>query len=356
MGDKTGIAWCDASWNPLRGCSRVSAGCEHCYAEKVAHRFSGPGQPYEGLTREGRWNGTIKLVPKHLRDPLHWRRPRRVFVNSMSDLFHEGVPLDYLDRVFAVMALAARGRLRKRDAWRKDAAERQGPGHTFQVLTKRPERMREYIRDPDAPARIWLQARRLDPWGDGRTVYGGHLQPRSGEQNTLPEWPLPNVHLLASVEDQKAADERIAILLDTPAAVRGISAEPLLGPLDFFWTRDAHGLGESGGWVDPLRGWSHDGHGDSCGVNRLNWVIVGGESGPGARPCHVEWIRSIVQQCQEAEVPCFVKQMGRGASMHTDAGRGFHVRDGDGYIVLKCPKGDDPAEWPEDLRVQEFPA
>lgn len=154
-------------------------------------------------------------------------------------------------------------------------------------------------------------------------------------------WPLPNVHLGVSVEDQNSADERIPILLDTPAAVRFISAEPLLGGLDL-----SMGL-ETFRATDPML---------QRDPAPIDWVIVGGESGPGARPCHVEWIRSIVQQCQEAEVPCFVKQMGRGASMHTDAGRGFHVRDGDGYIVLKSPKGDDPAEWPEDLRVQEFPA
>lgn len=191
---KTTISWCDATWSPVRGCSRVSPGCGGsdgggCYAERVAHRFSGPGQPYEGLTRltKGgpRWTGKIRLVPEALDQPLRWKNPRRIFVNSMSDLFHEGIPDDFIDQVFAVMALA--------------------PQHQFQVLTKRPDRMRQYcasLGDGAAPDRITMAALALD---HNRT--GG-----------LVKRPLPNVYLGVSVENQEAADERIPLLLQTPAA------------------------------------------------------------------------------------------------------------------------------------------
>ena len=145
MSAKTGIEWTDATWNPVRGCSRVSEGCRNCYAEKVAYRFSGPGQPYEGLVRINaagerklEWNGQVQLVEKHLLDPLKWKEPRRIFVNSMSDLFHENIPDEWIDKIFAVMALS--------------------PQHTFQVLTKRPERMRKYLSAPETRERIRREA------------------------------------------------------------------------------------------------------------------------------------------------------------------------------------------------------
>ncbi len=181
---KNGIVWTDETWNPLRGCSRVSEGCRNCYAESVARRFDGPGLPYEGLIASGgQWNGQIKLVPEKLDEPLRWQRPRRIFVNSMSDLFHPNVPNEYIDRVFAVMALASQ--------------------HTFQVLTKRPERMLEYL--------------------NRRTT-------------------MPNVWLGVSIENQVTADERIPLLLQTPAAVRWVSAEPLLRPVDLFHVHEANGF------------------------------------------------------------------------------------------------------------------
>jgi protein gp37 len=323
VADGTGIAWTDATWNPLRGCSRVSEGCRFCYAEGVAARFSGPGLPYEGLARSTpqgpRWTGKIRLVPEVLDQPLRWRRPRRIFVNSMSDLFHEDVPFAFIDRVFAVMALSY---------W-----------HTFQVLTKRPARMREL----------------LTRWAESR------LTLRDGYGTVL-----PNVCLGVSVEDQRAADERIPELLGTPAAVRFLSCEPLLERVSLFAFLKGQHRDES---LAALR---------SPPMPGLDLVIAGGESGPGARPCDVSWIRSLVAQCREAHVPAFVKQLGAHVIDRNDAGwdgvdptdwpshleaedRIEHDEADTGYqgapvrVRLRDRKGGDPAEWPEDLRVREMP-
>ena len=261
----TTIEWTDRTWNPTRGCARVSSGCEHCYAERIARRFDRPGGSYEGLTTSnGRWNGQIRLVPEKLEEPLRWRKPSRVFVDSMSDLFHESVPDYYIEMVFHVMGLAHQ--------------------HQFQVLTKRPERMRAL-----------LQSCELQD-----AICGAEVP-----------WPLRNVWLGVSAEDQTTADERVPLLRETPAAIRFLSCEPLLGPIDL-----SHAQG-------------------------IDWVIIGGESGPGARPCATEWIYSIVKQCWwEAGTACFVKQLGqRWARTHGARSR----------------KGADPTEWPESLRVRWFP-
>lgn len=255
MGDKTKIEWTDATWNPVRGCSRVSEGCRNCYAEGVANRFKGEGMPYEGLiAKGGQWNGQIKLVPENLDQPLRWNRPRRIFVNSMSDLFHENVPDDFIDQVFAVMALADR--------------------HTFQVLTKRPQRMMEYLKKFDSQDALFRDK------------------------------GLPNVWLGVSVEDQATADERIPLLLQTPAAVRWISAEPLLDHLDLCSISPAN----QPKWIDAVNGWHF---GRPC--NKLDWVVVGGESGKNARPMQREWARSLRDQCQAAGVPFLFKQWGEWA-------------------------------------------
>lgn len=324
--DRTEIQWTDSTWNPVRGCSRVSAGCENCYAEKIAKRFSGPGKPYEGLVnKHGAWNGTMREVPEHLFDPLRWTKPRMVFVNSMSDLFHEGVADEYIAAVFGVMAAA--------------------PQHTFQILTKRPERARYWfdrtrtideidaarttIHDddgPGTPGRLECLYRALvaeaehHPKGDGGPLHTKHAADPVGP------WPLPNVWLGVSAENQEAADERIPILLDTPAAVRFVSAEPLLEAVDF----DS----------PVLRHHYRPGH-------TIDWIIIGGESGPGARPCNVQWIRSIVQQCREAGVPCFVKQLGARAV-------GLPRPSPGDVVVRRDRKGGDPTQWPEDLRVREM--
>lgn len=260
----TSIEWADATWSPVRGCSLVSEGCRNCYAMRLAGRFAGPGQPYEGLARrvngQARWTGEVRFVPGVLDQPLRWRKPRRVFVNSMSDLFHEELPDELIDLVFGVMAIAER--------------------HTFQILTKRPERMRAYMRDRD--------------WGEAANwALHQFAGPLDGDMHLLGEIvpPLPNVHLGVSVEDQATADERIPILLDTPAAVRWISAEPLLGPVSLA----RRGL-EPVSFYDTPRG--------------LDWVVAGGESGPGARPCDLNWLRALRDQCDAAAVPFFLKQLG----------------------------------------------
>lgn len=337
---KTKIEWTDRTWNPVRGCSRVSEGCRNCYAEKMAARFSDKGQAFEGLATRSpaRWTGKVRLVEEHLSDPLKWRKPQRVFVNSMSDLFHDGLSDEDIDRIFSVMALA--------------------PQHTFQVLTKRPERLREYTtgmnyrHSPDgnfsiSPATVLTQtALRFNLLRDAQALIQA--------VHTI-KWPLPNVWLGVSVEDQKTADERIPLLGRVPAAVRFVSAEPLLGPVDLL----PHLYGQT-----------------SCG--RPDWVITGGESGPGARPCRLDWLRNVVQDCQEAGVACFVKQLGSKFAVnyydheyreeyeshgwewpepmdwnthHGQPPIGSRVR-----IQLKSRKGGDTDEWPPDLRVRQFPA
>ena len=318
------IQWTDKVWNPVRGCSRVSSGCggPHgqggCYAERQAARFNGPAEPFQGFVRghgvDARWTGKVALIEDKLREPLGWKKPSRVFVNSMSDLFHEALPDEAIERVFAVMALASQ--------------------HTFQILTKRPERMRSWATTERRAERIgeWMQEMALP--ANGRSY-----------KRFCDRWPLPNVWLGVSVENQATADARIPILLDTPAAVRFASYEPALGPVTLTWLRVADGN------VDALRGIRHDDF-ESSGVApskdraKLDWCLVGGESGPGARPCDVAWIRSIRDQCKAAGVPCFVKQLG-ASPMGV-----FPVP----YWRPIDRKGGDPAEWPSDLRVREFPA
>ncbi len=274
------------TWNPTRGCSRVSEGCRHCYAEGIAARFSThalqtgeePGGVFAGfatMTKSGpRWTGKVELLASKLDEPLHWKKPCRVFVNSMSDLFHEALPDEAIDRVFAVMALC--------------------PQHTFQVLTKRPERMGNYI----------------DGHQHGRMCRVAEDIPIRGDKPNAP-FPLPNVWLGVSVEDQKTADERIPLLLKTPAAVRFVSYEPALGPVDF---AKVAGPGSANHLANVF-----DGNalyiGDIGGIDfawtrrgMLHWVIAGYESGPGARPADIEWIRSVKDQCVAAGVSFFYKQ------------------------------------------------
>lgn len=330
----TGIEWTDETWNPIRAiatygdseprpnqlansfgvievrgwhCERVSAGCVNCYAERINQQRFGTGLPYNRASRD---RVEVVLDERTLRAPLSWRRSRRVFVCSMTDLFGEWVPDGYIDRVFAVMALAQR--------------------HTFIVLTKRPERMRAYISSRDSrPSwpgpidNITHEMERLGNW--------------TGEAFAVAEmasWPLPNVWLGVSVENQQVADTRIPELLATPAAVRWVSCEPLLGPVD---------LDGAGGWIAGLHP-----NGSDAG---LDWVVAGGESGPGARPCNVEWIRGIVGQCQAADVPVFVKQYGSRPELRLGSQRS----GGMVALRLRDRKGGNPLEWPEDLRVRQWP-
>lgn len=360
----TNIEWADKTWNPIAGCSIVSPGCIHCYAMLMASRLEAMGQPkYAGLTKKVNgnavWTGKVRLDEAALTLPLCWRKPARIFVNSMSDLFHEDVPDDWIDRVFAVTARC--------------------PQHQFLMLTKRAERMRDYMTDGQSAAR------RISEISKG----------------TLIRWPLPNVWAGASVEDQARADERIPILLDTSAALRFISAEPLLGPVDISqWLGEAqHGTEERRErgvqgrhvWVAGDRPVGADladaqqprevdadsrsrdqataSGGRTAEVNRgilqrerqdyledrpwstLDWIICGGESGPGARPCDVAWVRSLVAQCKAAGVACFVKQLGGNpAPIRIEAGS---VKE---RLFLRDGKGGDPSEWPADLCVREWPA
>ncbi|MCA3003747.1 MAG: phage Gp37/Gp68 family protein [Phycisphaerales bacterium] len=351
------IEWTDKTWNPVIGCTPVSPGCLNCYAATMARRLEAMGvkeyQPRLSDTefdaadnaetiriaevRGGRavFTGEVRTLPDRLAEPLKWRKPARVFVNSMSDLFHESVPLAFQVKVFATMAVAN---------W-----------HTFQVLTKRPDAM---ARVTNAPA-FWLavaaQAYKISEDGNAGLTPAQASQLASGKG-----LPLPNVWLGTSVEDQHAADERIPHLLRCAAAVRFLSCEPLLGAVDL---RD-HLMGVDANHGNCVVcgntiGCTCDGDGAM-----IDWVIVGGESGPQARPCDVAWILGIVRQCREAGVPCFVKQLGAKpvfepfhANQPSRVGVWFEPTGGDDCDtrLIRDRKGADSAEWPEDLRVRQWP-
>lgn len=338
MSSNSAIEWTEATWNPVVGCSKVSEGCRFCYAMRMAARVASiadrlgeqasaqqrayqhvvqrragdVGDPKTG-TPLPQWNNRVRCVPEALEIPLRWRKPRRIFVNSMSDLFHKDVPFEFIDRVFAVMALC--------------------PQHTFQVLTKRPERMAEYLRydHADAIIRGTSPRRRIEEaaWGICRDYnLGGVYIDRAA-------WPLPNVWLGASVENQETADERIPHLLKCPAAVRFVSAEPLLGPVDLSpqfllqWSGGIRRLNRA----DMERGVIAD----KVPHPAIHWVIVGGESGPGARPMEYDWARAIISQCLAADVPCFYKQGGSAHACEHSAKGG----------CLDCA--------PADLRFRQWP-
>jgi len=264
----TNIPYLDEVWNLTRGCTKVSAGCKNCYAERLLRRFC-----TDTLTGDYRFDGFKADCPIELCDdkvldrPLHWRKPRRIGVCFMSDLFHKKVPDEFQDKVFAVMALT--------------------PQHTYVLLTKRPERMREYLRREDHAELVYQAARHLRSlgWPTGSYV--------------VPSWPLPNVWLGVSVENQQAADERIPLLLETPGN-HWVSCEPLLGPValsGLYWTFFAID------YPTELPNPAPTNHQDG-----IDWVVVGGESGPKARECEVLWIADIAQQCLRADVPFYCKQ------------------------------------------------
>jgi len=278
MGDKTNIEYLDATWNPIKGCSHVSPGCENCWAERQAARFSKSGEVFHGLTSGGRWSGPVRFYEKELYKPLHWKRPRRIGVCFMGDLFHPTVLFDWVSKIFAVMAKARQ--------------------HTFVVLTKRPERMLEFIEwAGSSPCPSGALYNYID---DDIDIFTEDIVP----------WPLPNVLLGVSVEDQGTAAQRIAKLLRCDAALRYVSIEPMLGPIDLTHL-DVDGAGDPD-WcqIDALTG-RHTDMGRPCKdiPAKLGWVVCGGESGPGARPMHPDWARSIRDQCKRAAVPFFMKQM-----------------------------------------------
>lgn len=296
MAQDSAIEWTDNVWNPVTGCTKVSTGCKNCYAETMARRLKAMGVPqYQNvLDDKGCWNGKVTLVHSALDAPLHWRKPQRIFVNSMSDLFHEDVPDEFIDKVFAVMALC--------------------PQHTFQVLTKRPERMAAYLNESnrDTQSEVWECMTNEHGWLSREDCVGIAVEGCGAVVYPIdPAWPLPNVHLGISAENQETLDERLPHLINTPAALRFLSLEPLLGPIELFKTKASSLLGRRFSEV-------------------IGWVIVGGESGAGARPCNIEWIRNIVAQCKAAGIPCFVKQ---------DSG----------------PKPGKQGRIPDDLWIKEFP-
>jgi protein gp37 len=310
------------TWNPSTGCDQVSPGCDNCYALTMAKRLKGMGQAKYQRDGDPRTSGPgfgVSIHQHELDAPLRWRKPRRVFVDSMGDLFHDAVPDEFIARVWAVMALT--------------------PHHTYQVLTKRHGRMRSLLNSDEFTNTV------ID-------IVADHpLLDRRREQGRWPvcEWdgsfPLPGVWLGVSVEDQKRADLRIPALLDTPAVVHFLSCEPLIGPVDLWFGHPAS-LAERAAMREIYpNGLPSNSLNAQIGAEQarrregLHWVIVGGESGARARPCDPEWIRSLVKQCQAAGVPAFVKQLGSVWARQNGADS----------------KGGDPQYWPEDLRIRQFP-
>lgn len=297
MSDGTTIEWTEATWNPITGCSVTSPGCTNCYAMKLAGTRLRNHPSREGLTVDSKagpvWTGEVRLNDQWLDQPLRWKRPRMIFVCAHGDLFHESVPDEWIDKVFAVAALC--------------------PQHTLQILTKRSARMREYVGSlRDRCDLIGFAAARI--WG-GKDPDGVFEDVMSIVQSTL-----PNVWLGVSVEDQARARMRIPDLLATPAAVRWLSCEPLLGPVYLTEVSDDDTALDPECWgdcnCDGLYGFDAGccrNGGDGRLTRKINWVVVGGESGPGARPMHPDWARSLRDQCEAAGVPFFFKQWGHFA-------------------------------------------
>lgn len=335
----TKIEWTEATWNPIVGCSVVSPGCTNCYAMKLAPRLAAnPKTPqYAGTVAPSRggpvWTGKVALAEGALEAPLWRRKPTTYFVNSMGDLFHENIPDAWIDRVFAIMALC--------------------PQHTFQVLTKRAERMRDYV------SRFgWVE----DISGvkfvtrDGRKP-GAHEGVMFGE---ISGWPLPNVWLGVSAEDQTRADERIPPLLATPAALRFLSAEPLLGPVDitpylFIVTHEDEAQIACGCGDDPLpfRDPATTPAAEIA-TPRLDWVICGGESGRAARPMHPDWARALRYQCAAAQVPFFFKQWGEWLPGEFHAAPDVYFQDGRWMDANTLPDIDVEDDWREDWATDDF--
>ncbi len=340
---KSAIEWTDSVWNPVSGCTRVSAGCDHCYAVSMTKRLEAmKKEKYSGLVNigKGHFNGVVKCHEDALTIPLKARKPRRWFVNSMSDLFHKEVPFEFIDKVFAVMALC--------------------PHHTFQVLTKRPERMAEYLSRPPLieSEREEIAIELANAYGMERgPVIANRLEAFQRRHATMfnmdllhAKWPLPNVWIGTSVEDQATADERIPHLVRCPAVVRFLSCEPLLGPVDLTTVPWIHGGMAAKGCAGVVK--DHREPDDYVYWEKayaIHWVIVGGESGPGARPMDLAWVYDIVKQCDSSGVAVFVKQLGK--SFYFSA-----YNYGDDLLSAGAKGGDwDHAAFPEDLKIREFP-
>lgn len=309
MADKTKIEWADSTWNVLNGCTLVSDGCTNCYAAKMAATRLKNHPSRKGLARFNRdgvakFTGEVRFNEKVLNDPLKWRKPRKIFVCAHGDLFHESVPFELIDRVFVVMALA--------------------PQHTFQILTKRPERMRQYLSDEKLHQRIMNEVADI-AFSENINVTlladtDHEAIAPSGSKVRLYQWPLSNVCLGTSIEDQFTADVRIPYLLKTPAAIRWVSYEPALGAVNF--NKVPFQDGDCRHYLDILTGHAYL---FSEGINKnpdaiiklvepicpsIDWVVMGGESGPNARPMSADWARNTRDQCEKAGVPFLFKQWG----------------------------------------------
>lgn len=340
MADNTKIEWTDATWNPVTGCSVVSPGCSNCYAMRLAGTRMKHHPSRAGLTEPSKagpvWNGQVRFNEEWLDQPLLWRKPRRIFVCAHGDLFHENVPNEWIYAVLAVMA--ATYDVAGTDDHNVINAYRQR--HVYQVLTKRQARMRALMSDLHAvPKKPGLDALLDHPLSrSAQTISRAQGHP-FWMNAPLSSWQwvidgCPGLWLGVSVEDQARADERIPHLLATPAAVRFLSCEPLLGPIDFLTTlamcQDAPGKRIA----VPL------------GRQLIDWVIAGGESGPGTRPMDIAWVGSLVEQCRAAGIACFVKQLGAKPYWQEDATAPLPLNK----------KGGDWSEWPAELQVREFPA
>ena len=356
MSQASTIEWTDATWNPVRGCTKVSPGCKHCYAETFAERWRGvKGHPYEQ-------GFDLRLVPEKLAEPLTWRKPRRVFVNSMSDLFHEDVPDSFIMRVWLTMART--------------------PQHTYQVLTKRAERMSAWVKrwcdvaetdNEPKMARGPAAVRAAHKSGRARMfaeVLDAMGEPPPGCAFPTYDWMegprwlpgvLPNVWLGVSVEGSQYLT-RLDDLAETPAAIRWVSLEPLLTGVNIRPWLGTECMHEDG-YVEPETN-AHICRRCDEQAN-LDWVVIGGESGPGARPFDLTWARRIVVDCKAAGVPVFVKQLGARPMQSQEAAlvaAGLYPDDcgpsgrRPERMLLEDRKGGEPAEWPEDLRVREWPS
>jgi protein gp37 len=327
----TAIQWTEETWNPVTGCTRVSPGCAHCYIERTPP-FRMEGRRFARVGSEETTG--VRLHPDRLDQPLHWRKPRRVFVCSLADLFHDDIPLGFIVEVFVTMALARE--------------------HTFQVLTKRPERARMVLAHVEKE--LWSE---IDRRASGNRNL--HRRAYAGSYHRT-DWPLPNLWLGVSIENARHT-WRADVLREIPTAVRFISAEPLLGslyaddgrPLD--WTAAKNGAGDWHGRDEQHRRKPLD-------LTGIDWCIVGGESGPAARPFHLEHAREIIHACERENydrsagdlgpLAVFVKQLGAKPIEWLDSSASgwpsYHRP-----LKLRDRKGGDPDEWPADLRIREHP-
>ena len=272
---KTKIEWTEHTWNPISGCTKISEGCKNCYAEKMAYRLQAMGT-------KGYENGfAVTLHPSRLREPLERKKPTMYFVCSMGDLFHEDVPFEFVDRIWAVMAAASQ--------------------HTFQILTKRPDRMNEYLKQQKY----------------SQNYIGIAMARIAGAEGKIRDFsqPLTNVWLGVTAENQEQADRRIPTLLDTPAALRFVSIEPMLSGIDlkkYLVGYKCFSCGyESLGSPAKCPSCGQSEFGDKYYSPAIDWVIVGGETGAGARPLQYEWVKNIQKQCEAARVPFFFKKWGK---------------------------------------------